>query len=250
MKHGLVAGFLISSVLILGACEEGSRGRTPQGQPSTDSTEACPGQSSAALMGETLSASRGDVDGDGSGDEVRIVLLPEGPPGCRHFLVADTGAGQLITPTNDPGVEHSLEEPRIATLVHVDDQGGLEILLDLERGAASQFLGLFTLVEGSLQRVTVEDPFAPGGLLPYGGSAGRLEVSDCAGRGDVSISVASADPEGYTVETRLFDMEAGRLRRLPPEAQPGPRMGVALETIDTFGSGPFASCSSSGAEGV
>jgi hypothetical protein len=37
---------------------------------------------------------------------------------------------------------------------------------------------------------------------------------------------------------------------LPPEAQPGPRMGVALETIDTFGSGPFASCSSSGAEGV
>jgi hypothetical protein len=198
-------------------------------------------------MGETLSESQGDVDGDGSADEVRVVRLDGGPPGCRHFLVAETSAGQLVTPTNDPGVEHSLEEPRIAALVQVDGQGGLEVLVDLERGAATQFLGLFAVWEGALRRVTVQDPFAPGGLLPYGGSAGRLEVSDCAeqDRADISISVASADPEGYTIETRLFDLDGARLRPLAPGAQPPLRSGVDLETTDTFASSPFGSCPSS-----
>lgn len=200
------------------------------------------------MLGGTV---RGDVDGDGASDVVYLVSDPDGSFDCRSFLVAETAEGRVATPTNEQGVEHALPIPRIHSLAQVDRSGGEEILVDLEQGASTQFIGIFTLLDGRLERVRVAENTDFGNLFPYGGSVGHLEASNCADHpdADVSVAVATANTTDYTVRTRLYEMNGARLEPLPRSDQPPIATTRRLDRVPGFSTSPFGDCPRAGGEG-
>lgn len=187
---------------------------------------------------------RGDVNGDGSDDSVFLVRDEAGASDCRTFVVTTVDGEPLVVPTNEEGVEYALQEPRVHSLAQIDGEGGLEILVDLEHGASSRFLGMFTVVGGALRRVEVREHTPYGNLFPYGGSVGRIEASNCTDRAgaDVSISVATANATDYTIRTRLYDMAGARLDPLRPSRQPPIATGHDIEEVVGFTTSPFGDC--------
>lgn len=221
--------------------DDGSRATTSP----TSAPTRCPNQNHAVEQGELLGGKvRGDVDGDGSPDVVYLVSDPEGSFDCRSFLVADTARGRIATPTNEQGLEYGLPIPRIHSLADIDGSGGEEILVDLEQGASTQFIGIFTVLDGGLERVRVAENSDFGNLFPYGGSVGHLEASNCAGHpdADVSVAVATANTTDYTIRTRLYEMKGAILVPLPRADQPPISVGTHLDQSEGFATSPFGDC--------
>ena len=247
---------VLLTLVLVGACDDGgepppSSGPTTQSSPGPSAASpspsvvvegSCPNGSAAAAAEPLGGTVAGDVDGDEADDDVYLVLDEEGGPGCRTFLVVETEAGTLISPTSDEGVEHALQAPRVNVLVQVDGVGGSEILVDLEQGASTQFVGMFTVVDGALQRVRVQGPAPSGDLFPYGGSVGHIEGSDC-GPEPGSVVVTTASPVGrrYEVRTTTYEMVDAVLQPLPQE-RPRVVEPNELGDIEAFQSSPFGSC--------
>lgn len=205
----------------------------------------CPNASEAVASGERVGGEvSGDVDGDGSEDVVYVVRDPNGPAGCQTFLVVEASDVTLSTVTEDPGVSYALQTPRVNSLVQVDGEGGLEVLVDLEQGAATQFLGMFTIANGTLMKVRIGGGSAYGDLFPYGGSVGRLEASNCAGEkgADLLIAMATANATDYTIRTVLYEMQGATLQPLPRNEQPPIVTGADVAASEGFDSSPFGDC--------
>lgn len=252
------ASALVATVALLAACDDGGEtARTPSvtssptASPGTTEAIPSPGvvvDGSCANGDAAVDAARvggessGDVDGDGSDDNLYLVRDDEGAPGCRIFLVAETGSGTLVTPTSDEGVEHALQAPRINSVVQVDGRGGSEVVVDLEQGASTQFVGMFTVADGVLQRVRVQGAAPSGDLFPYGGSVGHIEGSDC-GQEPGSVVITTASPVGrrYEVRTSTYEMVGAALQPLEPE-RPRVIEPSELGDVGAFQTSPFGSC--------
>lgn len=254
----------VAAVSIMsGACDDSSpappaapsRSTPPASPPLAEPPQdagRCENEQRVLDEGEILGGRvRGDVDGDGSPDEVYVVADPEATGDCRNFLVVEFEGQRIATPTNDEGVEHALPAPRIHALVQIDGEGGEEVLVDLEQGASTQFLGMFTFLDGALRRVQVAEITDFGNLFPYGGSVGHLEASNCSDRAgaDVSVAVATANTTDYTIRTRLYEMRGARLVPLPREDQPRIMVGSDLDRIQGFATSPFGDCPQGGGGG-
>ena len=204
---------------------------------------SCPNGQAAAVAEPLGGEVAGDVDGDGADDGAYLVLDEDGGPGCRTFLVVETGAGTLVAPTSDEGVEHALQAPRINSLVQVDGEGGSEVLVDLEQGASTQFVGMFTVSGGALERVRVQGPAPSGDLFPYGGSVGHIEATDCgADPGSVVVTTASPVGRRYEVRTTSYEMVGAELRLVTRQERPRVIGPSELGDVAAFGSAPFGSC--------
>lgn len=250
----LAAGLFV--LVWLAACSTESE-PAPQRPPPTAPTTAAPTPSQSAGMtgcsnqvdaiegGEQARGEvRGDVDGDGSDDVVYVVRDQAGPPGCQTFLVAETADGVLSTPTEEPDVSYALQAPRVNSLVQIDGSGGLEILVDLEQGASTQFLGMFTIADGALEKVRIGGGSAYGDLFPYGGSVGHIEASNCTDEAgaDVLIGMATPNATDYTIRTVLYAMNGAILEPLPRGQQPPIATGTDVELSQGFDSSPFGEC--------
>lgn len=222
-----------------------------RGSPTAEANGArCPNQTAAVEMGEVVGGTvAGDLGGDGSPDDETFLVTDEsGGPGCRHFLVAEVGDERLVAPTTEEGLQYDLQLPRIHAIVQVDGEGAEEILVDLEQGASTQFIGMFTVAGGGLERVVVQENTDFGNLFPYGGSVGHLEASNCTDRAgaDVVVAVAMANTTDYTVRYRLYDMVGSRLEALPRRQQPPIETVNNPTRLDEFASSPFGECPQSG----
>lgn len=221
-------------------------GAPPGPGPSTAPGSRCPNHERALESGDVLGGKvGGDVDGDGSRDTVYLLRDDGGDPDCRTFLVAQTGGGLLATPTNEEGAEHALEAPRIHSFVQVDGDGGEEILVDLEHGASTQFLAMFTVAEGNLRRVEIAEQTEFGSLFPHGGSVGHIEASNCSDEpgADVVITLAMANATDYTIRSRLYELVGAKLEPLPPNSQPDIRIGAGVAEMEGAQTSPFGDCS-------
>jgi len=196
---------------------------------------------------------RGDIDGNGSDDPVRIYLDRSSDAGCRAFVVVETEEVVASEPIWEIGREGGLPQPRLNSLAQIDGRPGLEILVDELAGASTQFVGAFTFVDGALERIEPAEPGedlwagAAQGVFPYGGSVGHVEAVDCVGDGEIVVSVAL--PGGtprkvergiYTVTRRFFEVSGTELLAMRTEEEE-----VAFEfgeTYPEFGSSPFGGC--------
>jgi hypothetical protein len=226
--------------------------RTPSGTEVTprvstsDPAARCPDEEEvtsdpSARIGGRLD---GDVDGNGSPDEVSLAFDDNAARGCQAFLIVEgpDETGVLAIESFDRA--YGLPQPRLNTLAEVDSVPGGEVVVDLVAGASTQFVGLFTMTGGGLARVVVAgDEFPADDLFPYGGSVGHLEASNCAGdAGTVVISTATPRGDHYQVTRRFFSFEGSTPRLEPTSTE---REGVALEDLGQFpeyGSSPFGGC--------
>jgi hypothetical protein len=219
---------------------------SPTNSPTSDIESECPDAADvtsdpSARIGGSL---HGDVDGDGSPDEVSLAFDQKAARGCQAFLVVE-GADEtrvLAIESFDPAF--GLPQPRLNTLAEVDAVPGREVVVDLVTGASTQFVGLFTMTGGALARVVVEgDEFPTDDLFPYGGSVGHLEASNCAGdAGMVVVSTATPRGDDYQVTRRFFSFEGSTPRIEPSSTE---RERVALEDLGRFPeyeSSPFGDC--------
>lgn len=252
--HVIALSRPIAAVVILVALSgcDGDASRPPT--PPTDSpfasatplereTARCANQEDAVTTGSRLGGDvAADVTGDGSEDLAYLVRDEDADPGCRDFLVVETEDGPLVTPLSDPGQDYSLPAPRINALVSVDDEEGAEILVDLEQGASTQFVGMFTVTEGSLQRVRVRDRGIDD-LFPYGGSVGHIEASDCGREaGTVIVSVATPLRDRYEVERTVYRFQDAEL---VPDEDASETVMLApqrLIGLPEFQASPFGNC--------
>jgi len=192
-------------------------------------------------------SARGDVDGDGIEDQIRLAADPEGPEGCTAFVVAEIGGSVASAPVWEVGREGGLPQPRIHGFADIDGRPGNEILVDEAAGAATQFVGAFVLVDGDLQRITADGGIVPeagpfADLFPYGGSVGHAEAVDCTKDGIV-VSTAVPAASGsmrYEVERRFFTYDDGTLDKADVVTETVPSQN--LNRFPEYASGPFGSC--------
>jgi hypothetical protein len=224
----------------------GEASPSPTESPTSDIVSECPDAADvtsdpSARIGGSL---HGDVDGDGSPDEVSLAFDEKAARGCQAFLIVE-GADEtrvLAIEGFDPGF--GLPQPRLNTLAEVDAAPGSEVVVDLVTGASTQFVGLFTATGEGLARVVVEgDDFPTDDLFPYGGSVGHLEASNCAGEaGTVVVSTATPRGADYQVTRRFFSFEDSTPRIEPSSTE---RERIAFEELRRFPeykSAPFGAC--------
>ena len=247
-----VLALLVVLAVVVVACDEAS---PPDAAPPVDATASptpsptlvapgrCPNEPDA-LAGEVVGGrASGDVDGNGREDSVYLTEDEQGPAGCRLFLVVDAGDLVAATPAVDEGVEPALLAPRINALVQVDEGSGAEILVDLEQGASTQFLGMFTYTGAGLERVRLEGSAPSGDLLPYGGSVGHIEGSDCGSQpGTVVVATATPAGRGYELRTVTYELVGASLRPLPDQEPPRMIEPSELGQVEEFRASPFGSC--------
>ena len=218
--------------------ESATEAPSPTGTP----TPPCAAEIEA---GERLPGGiEGDVDGDGTVDDVFLVRSDSAAAECRTLLVVEGAATTYAASTDDPAMPYSLLQPRLNRLAHVDDAGGAEVLVDVESGASTQFLGMFTIADGLLQRVRLEGDSGLGDLLPYGGSVGHIEASNCpldrVEDQDVVIAVATPRGPRYLIERTYYDLVGATL---VPVAREEERLPVeALSQEHDYVTSPFGSC--------
>lgn len=248
------ARLILISMLFV-ACE-GAEETLPAApvQVVSDPHTVCPNGSEVAVdqrarVGNVMEA---DVDGDGLVDRVWLSSAPSGLPRCRDFLTVETNKKTYWAVTDASEVPSSLQAPRLSSLRNVDGEGGAEVVVNLEAGASTEFVGVFKLTRAGLERVTVDGP-APGPfggesrkLFAYGGSVGHLEAVDCAGDGLVVMSAAlpsGNDARTYRVERRFF--ETGPTSGLSLNKELTERHTVRDLKVDDFpefAGSPFLSC--------
>ena len=196
-----------------------------------------------------------DIDGNGVEDRVTLQTRLSNPEGCQAFVVADVldeaGNGVVVSePIWESGSQGGLPQPRLNSAVEITGQPGLEILVDEMSGASTQFVGAFTFVDGTLERIeapeATEDIWsgAAEGVFPYGGSVGHIEGADCHADGGIVVSAAlPAGPAAntYVVVRRYFDIEGAELTLRDTE-RPIATAKEVFEDFPEFRASPFGSC--------
>ena len=238
-------------VLLIGGCSDDAPAPRGEGtaSPSATNTSAEPSASpsvpcaGAIADGERLEGfAEGDVDGDGRVDEVFLVRSESAEADCRNVLVVQGEGATYAASTDDPEMPSALPQPRINRLAHVDDDPGAEVIVDLQAGASTQFVGLFKVLDGRLERLRFQADGGLGDLFPYGGSVGHIEASNCSDDEGSHVVIAVATPRGprYLVERTFYRIEGAALvetrrdeERLPVEA---------LTQEHDYVTSPFGSC--------
>lgn len=241
--------------LFVVACDNQPAEKTPTERVSplvSNETDGCDNQKAAIESGwlDQEGQVEADFDGDGQQDRAHLVLDDSGERGCRAFLVARTASVEGSEPIWKNGPQGGLEQPRINSVAQIDGRGGLEILVDEMAGASTQFVGAFTFMDGTLERI--EPPESAGdiwsgsadGVFPYGGSVGHIEGADCHPDGGIVISAAlPAGPAAntYVVARRFFDIEGAEVTLRDTERAVATSKGV-FEDYPEFRASPFGSC--------
>jgi hypothetical protein len=226
-------------LLLLAACESGTEITSEVGPaPSPTPTHACADEAGAIPKEGSL---EGDVDGDGTPDIVTLLVNETGAPGCKAFVVVDTADEDLLTPIADENIEFALGFPTLNLLAEIDDQPGMEVVVDVTAGASTAFAGVFSASGGALDRIRLEaDALGYGDLFPYGGSVGHLEASDCAPDGGVVVSVATPKGKRYQLKRSFFSFTGPKLGLEDTERR---RIDINdLQRFPEFAGPPFASC--------
>jgi hypothetical protein len=247
VSHRPAATVICAVLLGVAACEGQDRPPSQNAIPASPSPrrEHETGCSNASTVGDDRASLRrgrlaGDVDGDGSTDQVSLSVDADARPGCRAFVVVQTAEARLIAPIEERDLQVDLGFPVLDSLVGVDDRAGGEIVVRITAGASTEFAGLFTVVDDAFERVRLNGPH--GNLFPSGGSVGHLEASNCGPDGAVVISTATARGRWYLLERRFYSFEETRLveneslterRRISPDA---------LASYPEFGTPPFSLC--------
>jgi hypothetical protein len=238
-----LVGICLVSILFPLACDEGvatprSTAPTRRPSPTPTETEVCPNRDDARVEPGSL---RGDVDGDGGEDVVRIAVDEGGAPGCLAFVAVETSRGELVAPIRDENMDFSLGFPALNTLAEIDGRPGSEVVVDVTAGASTAFAGVFTSLAGRLERMRIKgDPLGYGELFPYGGSVGHLESSDCARDGGIVVSVATAFASRYELKRNFFSIAGPSLTLEDTQ-----RVRIELRELQDFpefAGLPFASC--------
>lgn len=248
---------LLTCLLLLAGCTSDQPIDGPDGGVGvrTDPEGTCENESSVVDSTEvpTEGVLAGDIDGDETDDEVYIATDDDAEAGCRSFVVVTSDGTIYSAPVDPSGKQRSLPEPTLNSLIQLDFEPGMEIVVNLESGASTQFVGVFKLATDGIERITIEGrgpgPFAQelaqDNLFPFGGSVGHLEAVDCLNPALIVISAAT--PMGnaadrYKVERRFFRLE-GTVLSLQPEANEVHEVeGLTVDSFREFAGSPFLSC--------
>lgn len=237
--------FLVAALVVPAGCDGRDQAlpRRPSPTSETEDPSACSNQADVGGSAPSSGSLTGDVTGDGVDDTVHLVRDPKAEIGCRDFLVVEAGEGTFVTSVSDGDTEPALSEPRLQGGALVDGKPGTEILVLMETGASTQFLGMFTMFEERLTRVRLQPRPDHGDLFPYGGSVGHIEASDCgAEEGEVIVSLATPVRNRYEVIRTIYRFDGPRLLR---DAEASERVVVAparVQSLPEFRSSPFGSC--------
>jgi hypothetical protein len=192
-----------------------------------------------------------DVDGDGESDSVFLVEDDEGEPGCKSFIVVRTAGTQYSTAADPTGTPRSMSTPTLNSLAEVNGREGVEIVINVEMGASTQFAALFTFSSGGIEPIELKGkgpgPFASGlgDLFPFGGSVGHLDAVDCTNEGDVVMSAAipSGDSaDAYEVERRFFRVQGSKLVLDKDRTRVEVVDAAGVDEFPEFSGSPFLSC--------
>ena len=199
-----------------------------------------------AEQGQMRSSFVGDVDGDRALDRVFVRVDGRAAPRCALHLVARLRQGPVLTarlapPVLETGVIRQLPWPRVAALAEVDRRPGAEIVVTVDEGASTVFLGVFTVRRHRLVRMRL-----PGleQAFPALGSVMHFAGVDCLGRrrsGVVGSTLAERGLRRLSVERRFFRAVGARFRLIRRRTYVfGPN--AALRFPELSGRGPFARC--------
>jgi hypothetical protein len=186
---------------------------------------------------------RGDVDGDGVPELVRIAVDPRGAEGCRAFVVARLASGAVAAPIPQWEPSPSLPAPHLNGLAQIDAAPGGEIVVDVGAGASTQFEGIYTYRGSTLAPLAIQGA-AFDGLLPYGGSVGHLDGQACTPDGVVVSTALVKGVAGvhYSVLRKFFRPVDGGLIYEPSRSEHLVVPARALQKLPEFAGGPFAGC--------
>lgn len=203
-------------VLALVSCDAPGAGNGAVEQRHVSSSDCDNADAVAKGEGRGEGSLWADLDQDGTDDEVYIAYDKSGDAGCQSFLVVDSGPVVYTAAVDPSGTPRALLMPHLNSLAQIDGKGGPEIVVDVEAGASTRFLGVFILSD-SLERLSIKGrgpgPFSTelsrDDLFPFGGSVGHMEGVDCT---DGKIHMVAAVPVGdsadvYRVENRFFDIK-------------------------------------------
>jgi hypothetical protein len=196
---------------------------------------ACmPARSSSQSVGWQVRGASlvGDVDGDGSTDEVAVE--DAGSRSCRFRVRARTSRVTLTTPlrlgicAEKPAETWGTARPSVIGLAAIDRQPGLEIVIELGCGAHTCFATVFGFDGRVLREWEV-----PLETIAYGGSVGTGSRSiDCAGKGIVVGSTLNWRTS--SVHRTWYRARGGRLEHI--RARKSSSRGARLAPR------PFAGC--------
>jgi TolB protein len=196
---------------------------------------------------------QGDVDGDGNDDEVSVAIDPQADTPCRYFLVVAT-SGALTAARIDPTELGPTDEAlALEALVPLDAEPGLEIVVDVWHGAATEFAAVYTMRDEIPVRMQIEAPEITDDVFAYGGSLSGLSGADCAEKpGDLVAGTASPEGDTWTVERWPLSVDGDTVHLDPSAPEPLPEQhtiseqdvssGALAERFPEFGAAPFLSC--------
>jgi TolB protein len=195
---------------------------------------------------------RGDVDGDGNDDEVSVAIDPQADGTCRYFLVVAT-SGALTAARIEPSELGPTDEAlALEALVPLDTEPGLEIVVDVWHGAATEFAAVYTMRDEIPVRMRIEAPETTEDVFAYGGSLSGLSGVDCAEEpGHLMLGRAAPEGDAWTVDRWPLVVEGDTFRLDPSLPEPHEQhtlsdeeiaSGELAERFPEFGAAPFPSC--------
>jgi hypothetical protein len=189
----------------------------------------------------------GDVNGDGAPDKTYLAVDGRGAPGCRFFVVVMARREVIATPIRHPsvlraapyGVEFVLKQLRLNGLAAIDRTPGGEILIDVEHGAATRYVTVYTWHGRRLGRVRVAGSSPVKDAFPYRGSLAATNAVDCSG--GVASGIIVTSERSYLPETRTYDETRRYYRasgfRFLPTVVP-----VGMRSVPRISGRPFPRC--------
>jgi hypothetical protein len=185
----------------------------------------------------------GDVDGDGTEEEVWVAVDPAASSMvCSAFVVVQAEDDSLRSAALGfqefaPGL------PRLHGLVNVNVLPGSEIVVDITGGASTQFLAMYAVSGNTIVQML---PRGAGeserGLFGYGGSVGHLDAIDCV-EGYIVVSSAVPAGEGVEYEVTRRDYQPQGLILVPGGKPQKDTVDIdELDKYPEFASGPLGSC--------
>jgi hypothetical protein len=121
-------------------------------------------------------ALHGDVNGDGRSETA--VIEYRGRQSCDFRLVAGSLVARVRPELCEPAEGYAGSDPHVAVLAALDRRPGLEIVVQMGRGAHTDFADIWSVRNGKLHRFAGPQPH-----ISYGGSVGTgSHVVDCSGR--------------------------------------------------------------------
>lgn len=169
--------------------------------------------------GKRRGVMRGDVDGNGTGDEIFLDAKRK-QGSCRYFLVADMGKSQDSKRLR--GNRYTMRHySRPEAVVRIDTYPGKEISVLLNLGASAGTVGVFTVRDKAIRRMAINGQGAPPhNQFVFGGSITSWAV-DCAhNRPEGTVVMTRADSKNGTccsgpllVERRWFEVQGRSFQR-------------------------------------